>query len=593
MNKSPDKKATPSKKISISSVSQKENKKMPTSVKKKKINKNDFYSTSANEINHKNLKSAETKKHTKTESKISFSKDKDIYKICEEVQIDTKKLDELVEKIFCKFVSYFCYEDIFYIEKNRLHDITENSEVNSQNLIKSDLNTLNQSQRSNKENVIDFESKLNTIFNIYKIKKSSEHNLISNSEEGSYLLKHAKIWIIYIKNIKESEKFKYSDLHSIFNYALEYDCDEYLLFDYFLTLAQEYEEDEILEFAEDKVPLKFIQIYNENKDHILKTLKEDEEADALEQKNNLNLSFSNENEQIKENINLKNENENEFSFSAKKFDEGFSDSSQEKEKEIFTNNLQEKNINIFNLHSSDDISPVSHETEHGMNFMNSDFVQSSDEETNITTEFQKYLNTPKISIIEECSKESEQTPIMTNFRKNFFSSNNKDNLIGLNSLSKYYKPYESSFSVRKINLPNIDGEQANIVEPDVRCSGNFAVLELTSKSQEKLKHKYVLTPLKKKFSNIKERTEADKDLKEIHKEYSDFIFHPYDLELISKIEKTAEKARKLSFSNLDEIKLDNNQNVGLKSSQENIEQFDSEKLFKNSNLEINSEKSPN
>jgi hypothetical protein len=576
MNKSPDKKTTPSKKLSISSISQKENKKMLTSVKKKKINKNDFFSTSVNEINQKNLKSAETKKNTKKESKNSFSNDKNIFKISEEGQIDTKKLDEVVDKIFEKFVRYYCYEDIFYVEKNNLADLTENSEINSQNLNKSDLNQLSQSQTTDKENVIDFDLKLNTIFNIYKIKKSPEHNLISNSEEGSYLLKHAKIWIIYIKNLKETFNFKYSDLHTIFNFSLEYDCDEYLLFDYFLTLAQEYEEDEILEFSEDKVPMKFIQIYNQNKDHILKTLKEDEEADAIEERNNLNLSFSNDNE------NIITKNEHEFSFSAKKDYEAHSDIQENKK-----NNCQEKSVNIFNFNCNDEISPVNDEKEETLNYLNSDFIQNSDEETNITNEFPRYLATPQISIIQERSNESEQTPLIITNKKKFFDSNNKENLIALNSLSKYYKPYESSYSVRKINLPNTEGEQANIIEPDIRSSGNFAVLELTSKSQEKIKHKYVLTPLKKQFSNIKERSEADKDLKEIHKEYSDFIFHPYDSELISKIEKTAEKARKLSFSNLDEVIFEKCENKEKVDSQE---KFDSEKLFKNSNLETNTDK---
>ena len=81
-------------------------------------------------------------------------------------------------------------------------------------------------------------------------------------------------------------------------------------------------------------------------------------------------------------------------------------------------------------------------------------------------------------------------------------------------------------------------DEAKLIEPNLRNSGNFAVLELLSKSQEKLGHKYVLTPLKKEiFSNKKEYEEAEKDLAQVHQMYSDFIYQPFDEELKERIKK--------------------------------------------------------
>ena len=92
-------------------------------------------------------------------------------------QIDTNKIDETVDTLFSKFAIYYEYTNTFFLD-NKENTLPEDKEL-------------------------DFDLKLQTIFNMFKIKKANDSNLISNSEEGSYLLKHAKLWIIYIKILSE------------------------------------------------------------------------------------------------------------------------------------------------------------------------------------------------------------------------------------------------------------------------------------------------------------------------------------------------------------------------------------------------------
>jgi hypothetical protein len=336
--------------------------------------------------------------------------------------LNTNKIDQQIDKLFCKFVMYYNYEDIFNIEKYLKND-----------------DSLNDSIKTIKDKDLDFDKKLETYFNLYKIRINEDKCLVAESLEGSYLLKHAKLWIIFIKVLEQKYKFKFVDLLYSFNSALEYGADPHMLFDYFITLIQEFSEIEIFESEDKIVPQKFIEIFNENREHILNCLKKvDEDINNNQASHSSIIQELSENESEKDN----------------------------KKKPI------KVQLSIENTPPT---------------------------KTRVHTNFEERVN--------------------TSFKKN----------------------------------SEIDGElfkDSIIINANIRNSGNFAVLELSEKSEKKLGYKFVLTPLKNNLSRepLSAIIEQNKDLTHINSNYPGFLYHPYDNELITeKIEAPCMDVRRLSF----------------------------------------------
>jgi hypothetical protein len=347
-------------------------------------------------------------------------------------QIDTKKVDEVVESLWRKFVFYFKYTEIFEINN---HDLLTKHKENSCEI-----------------EIINFDLKLITIFSIYKIKKSKEDSLVSNSEEGSYLLKHAKIWIIYINNLKEYYNYSLNQVIQILSYALEYGVDEYILFDFFMILSQEYEEDELSKIDITSLPRKFVEMYKDNKDHIHKVSLQ-EEFNIIDSKDVRNFSFSNDQKEV--------------------------------EKEI---------LRTLSVNEEEEIKITKFETKNT---------------------YQK------------------------------LSPKNKINLfLPLDYFSKCIKNKEADLCYTMKKQKN---EFAKVINSDVRKSGNFAIFELSSKSQEKINHKFILTPLKKKFDTF---NEVEKDLKEIHIKFPDFVYHPFCESISEKLQEKEIKENSEIFKDL-------------------------------------------
>lgn len=438
------------------------------------------------------------------------SKRKSKYKF-KEREVEYKKLDEDVNKLWYKFVEYYHYEDTFALEP------TDEKEKNSEPVSNNNINP-SQTLQSAEKKEVDFSLKLQSLLDSYKIKQGKDYHLISNSEEGSYLLKHSKLWVIYIKSLCEKENLKFKDTHQIFNYALEYDVDEYLLFDFFITLTKEFDEEEVLDFDENVVPKKFVEIYTQNRDHILKTLKEEE--DCLEE----NL------EEDREEINKSNA---DFSFSKPKSNEEATSS------EINSENLA-INLDISNK-CNPEISDIVEEQEK---------EKKEEDKSNLNTHSQEENKTENQINTDNNTTSIQQTNNLNNSQVSKSAQKNKPNanpnMLTFSSLHKYRDNTDFKKSKR-----NNNEFEASVLEPNVRNSGNFAILSLSAKSQDKLGHKYVLTPLKKDICNTYvAQDEADKDLQKIQKEYDDFLYVPYDNELFSKIQSFTEEAdnvRKLSF----------------------------------------------
>jgi hypothetical protein len=414
----------------------------------------------------------------------------------EEFKVDSNKIDTTVLELWNKFVVYYDYECTFKLD----------------HLTKQEREVLDKYKQKSE---VDFELKLNTIFNIYKIRKSpDDHNLISDSEEGSYLIRHVGIWIIYIKTLIEKSSFKFKDLHPIFNFALEYGVDEYSLFDYFICLTKEFDEEEILEFDEHKVPINFYNLYINNRDLILKQIKEDYD----------NQTKNNTLKPLEDEITLHDEEVIELPLST------------DEEKREDANHL---NINDFSFDQKDEnldeyLNPDK------VNLNNTIQEESKESESigNISNlkDSIKKINSQILNDIKGVNTDAESDLVM--HLTHLTPKKNEKGLIVFNSLSQS-KKNEFSLNLKKYLYGKdiYENDEAVIVESNIRNSGNFAVLELTSKSQEKIGTKYVLTPLKKKReSTVKDLKEVEEDLKLIHTDYSDFIYQPYNETLKSLIE---------------------------------------------------------
>lgn len=454
--------------------------KSPYSTQKK------FKKSDGSAVNMSSTKNKENIPHTVDNRKLKRKSISSFPISLEEKEIDTEKLDSIVDKLFAKFVLHYNYENIFKIPE----ELKQDSKI---------------SPFKEKEDV-DFNKKLDTYFNIYKIKISQERCLISNSEEGSYLLKHPKIWIIFIKNLKENYKFKFHDLFDIFNFALDYDVDEYLLFDYFISLPEEYEEKEVLDANVETLPSKFVELYNKNKDMILTKLKTEEASESEE------LLKSN---PIENNINPSSN-------------------------EVLNEELQ--NISFGNYAQEN----KAEEIELGVDFSfmrnkdsstNNDCVVLVENEVKQEDSFNKYLelNTPRrISVINEASGESddEEEKNLQSIKQSVKRINNKilkteEKKIKVNPMAQFsnHKSNDKVDTSRDLDDALVSNK-----------TDNFAVLELSAKSQKKVGNKFVLTPLKRQvYSNSKERKSLDTELDEIKENFHDYLYHPYDEKLVRKI----------------------------------------------------------
>jgi hypothetical protein len=385
-------------------------------------------------------------------------------------EIDFDKLDRMVNILFAKFIYHYEYEDTL--------NIPDIPEFMSSEFVKA----------AREESFVD---KLLTYFKIYKIEQKNL-TLVSNNEEGSYILRHAKIWIMFIQSLIDEKKIDFSQICEVFNTAINYDVDDFLLFDYFFVISNICDLKELETCNSQKIPKKFIEIYNDNREHIIKVLEEEEEDEK-------DVSFC---------------PKGETADSSSTFNPFISS----------TNNIA--TTAVFNkIHTN---RPLEED-----NLDNSTEIDNDND-------LSKYL----IATPEVCN----EIPIIYEEAKESDTEDNPTPLVRQKGIKKSTILYEdTSLGGRSPELIEV-----MIKEKNFNNSGNYAVLELSEKSRREEGFRFMITPLKPTH-HLTESKKVQDEAKQILKQYSDVIYQPFDnniYEMITKTDDSEIPTKRLSFSKL-------------------------------------------
>jgi hypothetical protein len=397
-------------------------------------------------------------------------------------EIDSEKLDKMVNLLFSKFIFHYEYEDTF-----ALPDIPE---ITHSDFIRAARDE-------------DFIEKLHTYFKIYRIDQK-DLMLVSNDEEGSYILRHAKIWIMFLQSLINVRKIDFGQICEVFNSAIDFDVDEYLLFDYFFVISQVCDLKELDSCEESKIPKKFIEIYNDNKEHIMKVLDEEEPEEGIEPGNS-DVSFG----PLTKDDSLNPQSLNPFLNSAN------NTATSAVFNKIHTNRLLEED----SLDNSTEI----------------DYSEDG-------YDLSRYLiATPEVSndinvIYEEVNESDTEDKVKSPVAKKLFKRSTV--------LLKEEPLDQSPQGLIEVMIK----------EKNYNNSGNFAVLELSEKSRREEGSRFMITPLKPKYTYT-EKKKIGTDVAEMRKTYSEFIYQPFDKKIYDMIVKTEDSelpTKRLSFPKLPE-----------------------------------------
>ena len=129
----------------------------------------------------------------------------------------------------------------------------------------------------------------------------NSYNLISSDKKSNEILSEAKIWIMFVIYISQTN-FKdknYLNVMTIFKEAINNKCDIISLFEFFLIyISQMEEKDFYINFNMDKIneliPKEFIMLYDQKKDNLKNVFKNDMfNNDNLKMRNSLKKFLSN------------------------------------------------------------------------------------------------------------------------------------------------------------------------------------------------------------------------------------------------------------------------------------------------------------
>ena len=181
---------------------------------------------------------------------------------------ETSTLKIMIEKLWAKFVVFFDLEDTFKYDP----------------IYRSD-----DSVRKCKQTDTTFENRFNIYLQIYKIKKNENQILVSYNKEGSFILKHSKIWIIHLKLLINNYKYSLIDLIPLINVAINNGCEVKYIFDFFIMEMLKLEEGDVksiqdkIENKEDtSIPIEFKKLWNKRKKDITEKIQKSNEKKQRE-----------------------------------------------------------------------------------------------------------------------------------------------------------------------------------------------------------------------------------------------------------------------------------------------------------------------
>lgn len=183
---------------------------------------------------------------------------------------ETSTLKIMIEKLWAKFVVFFDLEDTFKYDP----------------IYRSD-----DSVRKCKQTDTTFENRFNIYLQIYKIKKNENQILVSYNKEGSFILKHSKIWIIHLKLLINNYKYSLIDLIPLINVAINNGCEAKYIFDFFIMEMLKLEEEDV-KLIKDKIeneedsnnsfPVEFKKLWKKRKDDIKEKIQKSNEKKQRE-----------------------------------------------------------------------------------------------------------------------------------------------------------------------------------------------------------------------------------------------------------------------------------------------------------------------
>ena len=181
---------------------------------------------------------------------------------------ETSTLKTMIEKLWAKFVVFFDLETTFKYDP----------------IYRSD-----DSVRKCKQADTTFENRFNIYLQIYKIKKNENQILVSYNKEGSFILKHSKIWIIHLKLLINNYKYSLIDLIPLINVAINNGCEVKYIFDFFIMEMLKLEEGDVksiqdkIENKEDtSIPIEFKKLWNKRKKDITEKIQKSNEKKQRE-----------------------------------------------------------------------------------------------------------------------------------------------------------------------------------------------------------------------------------------------------------------------------------------------------------------------
>ena len=181
---------------------------------------------------------------------------------------ETSTLKTMIEKLWAKFVVFFDLETTFKYDP----------------IYRSD-----DSVRKCKQTDTTFENRFNIYLQIYKIKKNENQILVSYNKEGSFILKHSKIWIIHLKLLINNYKYSLIDLIPLINVAINNGCEVKYIFDFFIMEMLKLEEGDVksiqdkIENKEDtSIPIEFKKLWNKRKKDITEKIQKSNEKKQRE-----------------------------------------------------------------------------------------------------------------------------------------------------------------------------------------------------------------------------------------------------------------------------------------------------------------------
>ena len=181
---------------------------------------------------------------------------------------ETSTLKTMIEKLWAKFVVFFDLETTFKYDP----------------IYRSD-----DSVRKCKQADTTFENRFTIYLQIYKIKKNENQILVSYNKEGSFILKHSKIWIIHLKLLINNYKYSLIDLIPLINVAINNGCEVKYIFDFFIMEMLKLEEGDVksiqdkIENKEDtSIPIEFKKLWNKRKKDITEKIQKSNEKKQRE-----------------------------------------------------------------------------------------------------------------------------------------------------------------------------------------------------------------------------------------------------------------------------------------------------------------------